>query len=116
MATPHPLSGITKFRPGSNIHFEEKIGKVLFVGDVRVTEETLIAGDIFIFDFKHLTAAHCLKFINPVVRKALTVAHVAYPQRAKCVHFVNTPPAAEKLISVIKSFVKEKIANRVSIH
>lgn len=85
----------------------------LFLADIRVAEEVPLSGDIFIYDLEHLKAMHVLKYATPLLKKALVVAHNAYPQRLKRIHIVNTPPFAEKFIIFTKQFLNEKMKDRV---
>lgn len=44
--------------------------------EVRLVEESMIAGDVFIFDVNHLTLAHIAKLANPLIKTALHCAQV----------------------------------------
>lgn len=88
----------------------------LLVGEIRLVEETPIAGDIFIIDGgNNVTAVHVAKIASTIVSKALAVAHEAFPQRLKRIHVLNMPDYAEKILGLIKAFMKEKMRNRVRI-
>lgn len=88
---------------------------LLHAGDVRVTEETPIAGDIFVMDGgNNITAMHVAKLANTLLAKGMAIAHEAYPQRLKRIHLVNIPEYAEKILVLFRSFMKEKMRNRVS--
>lgn len=86
----------------------------MVLADLRVAEESPIAGDIFIYDLGNLQASHMLKYVSPLLRKALIAANEAYPHRLKQLHLVNTPALAEKGLQITKNFLKEKIRKRVS--
>ncbi|XP_018320787.1 alpha-tocopherol transfer protein-like [Agrilus planipennis] len=91
--------------------------RLLFmIADIRTAEEQPIAGDVFIYDTSGLTAEHCVRFISPLVKKAVMLAHNIYPQRLHKVHIVNASPLGERLLQFTKSLLKEKLRNRFIVH
>uniref|UniRef100_A0A1B6LYR8 CRAL-TRIO domain-containing protein n=2 Tax=Graphocephala atropunctata TaxID=36148 RepID=A0A1B6LYR8_9HEMI len=91
--------------------------KLIFMkADIRMVEESLIAGDVFVFDVGHLSLAHIAKLATPLIKSALYCAQEAYPQRLKEIHMLNAPPYVDKVVNVYKMFMKEKIRNRFQIH
>lgn len=77
-------------------------------------EETPLASDIMVLDGSDFTAAHCTKFINLTLKKVLSAGRVAYPLRISQIHVVNAPAFAEKMITLVRPYMHEKIKNRVS--
>lgn len=95
---------------------EGLIKYMIMMGDIRVHSETPIAGDIYIIDLaNNLTVPHCAKAANVALRRAFAIATEAYPQRIKCIHFVNAPQFIDKFLTALKTVMKEKIRRRVCI-
>lgn len=44
--------------------------------DIRMVEETLISGDVFVFDALHLNLSHIAKLTSPLTKNALLCAQV----------------------------------------
>ncbi|KPJ11638.1 Alpha-tocopherol transfer protein-like [Papilio machaon] len=113
-----------------------KIG--LMIGDVRLREEEQgVGGDVYILDAAVLTPKHLAKLSPALVKKFLICVQIsaecsreehpaykaeggpypeAYPVKLKEVHVVNASPIVDKLVTIIKPFLKEKIKNRVNIY
>ncbi|XP_046682038.1 alpha-tocopherol transfer protein-like isoform X1 [Homalodisca vitripennis] len=91
--------------------------KLIFMkADIRMVEESLIAGDVFVFDVGQLSLTHIAKLATPLIKSALHCAQEAYPQRLKEIHMINAPTYVDKVVNVYKMFMKEKIRNRFHIH
>lgn len=85
-----------------------------WLADLRMEEENAIAGDIYVFDAKDLKIPFLMKFISPLTKKILEIIQYAYPQRLKQIHVINAPTVIYSTVKFIKSFMKEKMRNRVS--
>lgn len=46
------------------------------IGDIRLVEETPIAGDIFLFDVRHMSVLHIARLANPQLKKILHCTQV----------------------------------------
>ncbi|XP_044738954.1 retinol-binding protein pinta-like [Chrysoperla carnea] len=90
---------------------------ILMTADLRMLEEKAIAGDIFVFDVKHMGAGHCTRLAQPVLlSKMLSLVQQAYPQRLAQIHLINTPNNIHTLVTLFKSCMKEKMRNRFNLH
>lgn len=76
-------------------------------------EETPVASDVLLLDGTNFTAAHCTKFINLSLKRVLTAGRIAYPLRISQVHVINAPSFAEKMLTIVRPYMHEKIKNRV---
>lgn len=63
-------SDVSKFEP------LDVYRAIFMIGDIRLREEPPIVGDVFIFDMKHMTAAHLAKMATPLLRRAINCTHV----------------------------------------
>lgn len=87
---------------------------MMMIGDIRLAEEVLISGDIFIYDVKNMSLGHVAHHTTPSLKKALNIAQEAYPQRLKEIHIINAPPFITRVINFARQLMKEKMRNRVS--
>ncbi|XP_041971680.1 alpha-tocopherol transfer protein-like [Aricia agestis] len=89
----------------------------LMIGDVRLMEELEgVGGDIYVLDAGVVSPTHLAQLSPTAISKFLVCVQEAYPVKLKEIHIVNTSPLIEKLINIIKPFLKEKIKNRIFIH
>ncbi|CAK1590114.1 unnamed protein product [Parnassius mnemosyne] len=89
----------------------------MMMGDVRLKEEVEgVAGDIYILDASVVSPTHLAKLSPSVIKKFLICVQEAYPVKLKEVHVVNASPLVDKVVGIIKPFLKEKIKNRIFIH
>merc|ERR1719259_308060 len=63
-----------------------------------------------------LTAAHGFQMTPAVVKKAMTVWQDGYPMRPKAMHYINTPQGFDTVFNIFKSFMKEKMKQRIHVH
>ncbi|XP_013145488.1 PREDICTED: alpha-tocopherol transfer protein-like [Papilio polytes] len=89
----------------------------LMIGDVRLREEVQgVGGDVYVLDAAVLAPRHLGKLSPALIKKFLICVQEAYPVKLKEVHVVNASPIVDKLVTIIKPFLKEKIKNRIFIH
>ncbi|CAG5047575.1 unnamed protein product [Parnassius apollo] len=89
----------------------------MMIGDIRLKEEVEgVAGDIYILDASVVSPSHLAKLSPSVIKKFLVCVQEAYPVKLKEVHVVNASPLVDKLVGIIKPFLKEKIKKRIFIH
>lgn len=79
-------------------------------------EEMSICGVVQILDMAGVTAAHGFQMTPAVVKKAMTVWQDGYPMRPKAMHYINTPQGFDTVFNIFKSFMKEKMKERVHVH
>ncbi|KAG8237523.1 hypothetical protein J437_LFUL017573 [Ladona fulva] len=89
---------------------------VFMTGDIRLMEEEPIIGDIFLFDMNNVNLSYFSKLSFPMVKKVLTCAQEAYPQRLKQIHILNAPTYVDKFVNLFKSLMKEKMRSRFHVH
>uniref|UniRef100_A0A1A9W9W1 CRAL-TRIO domain-containing protein n=1 Tax=Glossina brevipalpis TaxID=37001 RepID=A0A1A9W9W1_9MUSC len=88
------------------------------ISDIQLLEDdnAIIAGFIEIVDMQDFSASHMFQFDPLIVKKIGVLAEKAWPLRTKGVHIINAPPTAEKLLSLSKNLMSEKIKQRFHIH
>ncbi|XP_075983964.1 alpha-tocopherol transfer protein-like [Anticarsia gemmatalis] len=91
---------------------------VLLVSDVRMHDEQLIAGDVFIYEVSQVRGsivAHVAAAVN-AIRRGIQLAQAAYPQRLKRIHVVSSPPFLASSLALMRNCVNEKIRRRYYLH
>ncbi|XP_058803431.1 alpha-tocopherol transfer protein-like [Phymastichus coffea] len=85
------------------------------VGDVRISECRSL-GDIYIYDLQAMRLGHLAKLTPAVLKKCEVAATKAYGARIKGIHFVNAPGFIDRIVALVKSAIKPKLAARVHVH
>ncbi|XP_053617419.1 alpha-tocopherol transfer protein-like [Plodia interpunctella] len=104
--------------PESSADIADVARAILLVSDARIHDETLIAGDVFIWEVTHVRASLVARVMaaTNAVRRSIHLAHAAYPQRMKRIHVVGARPFLASSLQLIRSCVNEKIRSRYYIH
>nr|CAH7768954.1 unnamed protein product [Callosobruchus chinensis] len=79
-------------------------GHQMNINEIRLHEEINL-GDILIIDLANVKAGHVVKFTPKV-----------FSNRIKGIHIINAPAFVEPVINVLKSFLKQKLLNRIHVH
>lgn len=83
---------------------------------LREDDKTIICGDVLIMDMRGVTLSHAAQLQPGLMKKASTVYQDAYPVRPQGIHYVYPPPSFESMFNFIKSFMKDKLRKRISLH
>ncbi|XP_055908953.1 alpha-tocopherol transfer protein-like [Eupeodes corollae] len=89
-----------------------------FLQEIEFVEDdnAMVKGFIEIIDFKGVTGSHMLQFDPTLVRKLAALGDKAWPYRQKGFHLVNVPSGTETILTLVRSFLSEKIKKRFHIH
>ncbi|XP_041971529.1 alpha-tocopherol transfer protein-like [Aricia agestis] len=101
-----------------NVDVSAVIRVILYMADVRMCEDTLIAGDVFIWEVSHLHVGFAARMAAAmtVIRRGIHLAHSAYPQRLRRIHVIGAPGVFAASLNLMKSWVNEKIRQRYLVH
>jgi hypothetical protein len=77
---------------------------------MRGTNEGLVV----IMDAAGLTIGHIARMNLMIIRKLLYYIQEATPVRLKALHILNTMPVVDKLLNIVKPFVKTELLELVS--
>ncbi|XP_013184161.2 alpha-tocopherol transfer protein-like [Amyelois transitella] len=90
----------------------------LMIGDIRLKEEKEgVGGDVYILDASKAVSPSNLAKVSPaLLKKFLICVQEAYPVKLKEVHVVNASPLVDKIVSLVKPFLKQKLRERIFIH
>ncbi|XP_046386047.1 clavesin-1-like [Ischnura elegans] len=101
---------------GNRFNTRDCFKYVFMTGDIRLMEEEPIIGDVFLFDMNNISLSYVSKLGFPMIKKVLTCAQEAYPQRLKQLHFINAPTYIDKFLNLFKALMKEKMRQRFHVH
>nr|CAI5836981.1 unnamed protein product [Callosobruchus analis] len=90
-------------------------GHQMNINEIRLHEEINL-GDILIIDFANVKVGHVVKFTPVHMKKASVIIEKVFSNRIKGIHIINAPAYVEPVISVLKSFLKQKLLNRIHVH
>lgn len=82
---------------------------------VASDDSTVISGIHFWSEMKKWPLGYILQCTPPILKKIITCFQNAFSFRTKGLYLMNIPKAAETVCSLIKSFLSEKMKNRVCI-
>lgn len=91
-----------------------KVGTMLGEIQFREDDNAMVMGFVEIIDLKGVGAGHIFQFDAVLIKKLAVLGDKAWPYRPKGFHFVNAPSGTEKLLSIAKGLMSEKIKQRVS--
>ncbi|XP_034236646.1 retinol-binding protein pinta-like [Thrips palmi] len=79
-------------------------------------DRTFICGDVLILDMRGVTLAHAAQVQPALLKRTSTVYQDAYPVRPQGIHYVYPPPSFETMFNIIRSFMKDKLKKRLTLH
>jgi len=79
-------------------------------------EDGIANGVIIIIDLHGATLSHIMKISIMTVKKTMFFLQEAMPVRLKGFHFANAPSFMDKIMSLIKPFIKKELLNMLHIH
>ncbi|KAH8324726.1 hypothetical protein KR074_010273, partial [Drosophila pseudoananassae] len=88
------------------------------LGEIQIREDdnAMVSGFVEIIDMKGVGVGHILQFDVVLIKKLAVLGDKALPYRPKGFHFVNAPASAERIMSIAKSLMSDKIKKRFHIH
>ncbi|KAH8386917.1 hypothetical protein KR093_003475, partial [Drosophila rubida] len=74
----------------------------------------LADGDVHIVDIKGYTMRHLAYVSIFVLRVQMKFLQEAYPSRLKAIHFINCPSFLDRMLTIMRPFIREEILQLVS--
>lgn len=102
-----------------HIHFNDVIKAFFMMSDVRLItqDKKLVAdGEIPIFDMSRVSYRHLTKIVFSTLRLYLKYTQEAHPVRVRQIHIINCSPIVDKIICLIKPFVKTENFKMINFH
>lgn len=102
-----------------HIHFNDVIKTFFMMSDVRLItpdSKCLTDGEIPIFDMAKVSYRHLTKVVLSTVRLYMKYTQEAHPVRVRQIHIINCAPIVDKIICLIKPFVRTENFKMINFH
>ncbi|GLG95800.1 Uncharacterized protein GBIM_02694 [Gryllus bimaculatus] len=88
----------------------------LMVTDLWLLSEGSAPGHVIVFDMTNVTFGHVTRLGPLVFKKFFYYLQDALPFRLKGLHFINVVPLLDKIMAIIRPFLKKEILDVLHIH
>lgn len=78
--------------------------------------QSTVKGLVILGDSGKSTLRHIKRFSPPLGKKMITIFQDAFPNRPQELHMLNVPGFVESVLGVIKSFMNDKMRERMNVH
>lgn len=83
---------------------------------IRENESVSLHGVIAIMDLEGISLGHALQFPPNVIKKLVHAWQGCYPLRIQALEFINSPTYVNVILNVFKSFMTNKLKQRIHVH
>ena len=99
----------------TQFNFNDAIKVFFMMADCRfATTDEDVDGEIPIFDMSGYSLKHLTKTVLSSLRIYMKFVQEAHPVRIKQIHVLNSPSYMDKVLTVIKPFIKSEVFKLVS--
>lgn len=102
-----------------HIHFNDVIKAFFMMSDVRLITpdpKGLSDGEIPIFDMSRVSYRHLTKIVLSTLRLYLKYTQEAHPVRVRQIHIINCNPIVNKIMCLIKPFIRAENFQMINFH
>ncbi|XP_045770679.1 uncharacterized protein LOC123871121 [Maniola jurtina] len=99
-----------------NFVFTDVIRTALMLMDVTQYRDGTAPGYLILIDLNGVTLGHITKLDLQTVQQLIYFLQEAILIRLMGVHFLNAPPFVDRLMMILKSFIKKELMNMVCVH
>ncbi|XP_049887074.1 alpha-tocopherol transfer protein-like [Pectinophora gossypiella] len=96
--------------------FSDSLRMVLMLLDLWHLEDGTWPGLVIVIDLDGLTLGHLARLELLAVQQFLYYLQEAMLVKLKSVHFLNAPPFMDKLMMILRPFMKKKLMDMINIH
>ncbi|XP_055622789.1 uncharacterized protein LOC129766292 [Toxorhynchites rutilus septentrionalis] len=96
--------------------FEYTLKFLLSSADLIQREHGAVYGYRFIIDMEGVTMGHVTKLTISIVKKFLHYLQEAMPVRLKGIHLINVVPFIDKIMMLVKPFMKKELVDILHLH
>lgn len=93
-----------------------KFYSLLMIADVIQRESGAVHGYTFVLDMEGVTMGHVARLTISTIRKFLHFLQEAMPVRLKGIHLTNVVPFIDKILMLIKPFMKKELLEILHLH
>lgn len=86
------------------------------IADVIQRESGAVHGYTFVLDMEGVTMGHVARLTISTIRKFLHFLQEAMPVRLKGIHLTNVVPFIDKILMLIKPFMKKELLEILHLH
>ncbi|KAJ6616101.1 Clavesin-1, partial [Pseudolycoriella hygida] len=100
-------------------HFTDIIKVFFMVSDIRLItpdENGLTDGEIPIFDMAGFSLRHLTKVVLSSLRCYMKYTQEAHPVRLKQIHVINCAPFLDRVLALLKPFMKNEVFKLIHFH
>jgi len=98
-------------------HLQAAMKTFTMYDDVQLfTNEAEYEGDIYICDVGNITVKHFPKLSLVLIKKMADYIQEVRPVQLKEVHLVNAPSYIDKLLMILKPFIKAEVLKLITVH
>lgn len=100
------------------IIFNDLIKAFYLGGDLRLvtTDEIWSDGEIPVFDMNNVTLRHLTKVVFQTLRLFMKYSQEAHPVVVRQIHVVNCSSLLNRIMVIVKPFLKTEVAERIHTH
>ncbi|XP_031783357.1 alpha-tocopherol transfer protein-like [Nasonia vitripennis] len=103
-------------RDPANYTYNDHIRDLCMCMDLWMYQEGTTNGHVICFDTAGVTVGHAAR-LNPMgLKKFLFYLQEGLPVRLKGLHFLNTSPAMDLILSMMKPFMKKELLDMLHMH
>lgn len=120
--TPKENYKVTIFRLIDNdpekINFNDVIKAFFMAADTRLVtmDEVWSAGEVAIFDMTNITLRHFTKIVLSTLRLFMKYSQEMHPVIIQQIHIVNCCSMVNRVLMVIRPFLKAEVGERIQTH
>ncbi|XP_037922806.1 alpha-tocopherol transfer protein-like isoform X2 [Hermetia illucens] len=100
----------------NEFHFADVIKLYFMCFDFWMMQEGTASGHILACDMNGCVLGHILRLSPFLMKKFLFYLQEACPVRIRGFHFINTVPFMDKLLAIMKPFMKKELMNVMHLH
>lgn len=123
MALPRPdrqgnriiFHGLSDTNPSRYV-FNEAVKLLLMTMDASLYAEGCAPGHIFLFDMRGVRIGHLTRLSVHGIRRFFEYIQEAMPVRLKAIHVINCVWFVDKVIALVKPFMKKELMDIVSTY
>uniref|UniRef100_A0A1B6DYJ3 CRAL-TRIO domain-containing protein n=1 Tax=Clastoptera arizonana TaxID=38151 RepID=A0A1B6DYJ3_9HEMI len=97
--------------------FVDYVKTFFMIGETRLRKETeKVEGEVPIFDMTGYSLRHLTRIPLPLLRKYMQYSQEAHPVKLMQIHIINAVPLLDKVLTLIRPFMKSEVAAMLHVH